>query len=214
VAAQKFLSTILRARQASRSGDATFGLNHHVDVLLGLESERIDRWQHRELSTYGVGQEHSRAEWTAVARELMRLELIAQSTGQYPTVEVTAKGLDALRSRCEITLTRPLPSAASGDRSRGSRAQTRARPTEFRGDQSLLSRLKKLRRQFADERNVPAYIVFSDASLREMASLKPRSLEQMRGVSGVGEKKLTDFGAAFVQAIVDHDSENPPASEP
>ncbi len=214
VAAQKFLSTILRARQASHSGDATFGLNHHVDVLLGLESDRIERWRHRELSTYGVGQEHTRAEWTAVARELMRLDLIAQSTGQYPTVDVTAKGLEALRSRREIMLTRSLPSAAGGGRSRGPRTSTRGRPTEFRGDQGLLSHLKKLRREFADQRNVPAYIIFSDASLREMASLQPRSLEQMRQVSGVGEKKLADFGQAFVQAILEYGADSTPESDP
>ena len=104
LAAQKFLSTVIRARQSSNSGTATFGLNHHIDVLLGLDGERIQRWQHQQLSTYGIGTEHSRAEWSGIARELIRLGYLAQITDKFTTVDVTEEGLDALRARRTITL--------------------------------------------------------------------------------------------------------------
>jgi ATP-dependent DNA helicase RecQ len=204
VAAQKLLSTILRARQASRSGEATFGLNHHIDVLLGQDSERIQRWGHAQLSTYGIGLEVARHEWSSIARELIRLGFIEQSTDKFATVDVTAAGMDALRSRAKIMLTRGI---AGGPAPRKSRKRTAPafEPSSGPRDDSLFEKLRSLRREIAEERNVPSYIVFSDVALKQMAATKPTTREAMLGVSGVGEKKLADFGERFLQLIRGHE---------
>jgi ATP-dependent DNA helicase RecQ len=202
VPAQKFLSTILRAKQASREGDRTFGLQHHLDVLLGEDSERIQRWGHARLSTYGIGRDLPRAEWAAIGRELLRLGLIEQSTDKFATIDVTAAGIDALRTRAPIILTRGL---VSGAVPRRTRRKTPPPPVDSAspGD-DLFEKLRALRRSCADERGVPAYIIFSDAALRQMAEVRPRTEAEMLRISGVGEKKLADFGGVFLALIRAH----------
>jgi ATP-dependent DNA helicase RecQ len=203
IPAQKLISTILRAKQASRSGEATFGLNHHIDVLLGNDTERMQRWSHQQLSTFGIGKDLSQTEWAAIGRELMRLGFIAQSADQFATVDVTDSGLQALRTRTSITLTRPLEKATPTRRSR--RKSAASVPTESASaaspDDALFERLRERRKEIADSRNVPAYIVFSDAALREMAARKPHTPAEFLRVPGVGEKKLTDFGETFLELI-------------
>jgi ATP-dependent DNA helicase RecQ len=105
VVAQKFLSCVYRIRQASRFGA---GLNHVVEVLTGADTDKIRRWAHDRLSTYGIGGELSRPQWAAVGRELMRLGFVAQSEGEYPVLELTEAGVEVLRSRTPIPLTKPL----------------------------------------------------------------------------------------------------------
>jgi ATP-dependent DNA helicase RecQ len=206
LAAQKFLSTVLRAKQASREGDKTFGVTHHIDVLLGVDTERVQRWGHGRLSTFGIGTDLSRIEWAAIARELARIGLIEQSTDQFSTVDVTANGLDALRNRTPITLARPI---AGGDAPRSSRKRSRSFTStspsgDLAPDEALFERLRQLRRELADQRNVPAYIILSDAALKQMAARKPQTEFELLDISGVGEKKLADFGAAFLAVIREH----------
>lgn len=204
--AQKFLSTVLRARKASRDGDRTFGLNHHVDVLLGVESERVTRWHHQELSTFGIGKDLSHSDWAAVGRELIRLGLLQQSADKFVTVDVTAAGMEVLRSRTPVTLTRPM---AGGEKATRRTRKKPIWPATAGGvgetqDDDLFEKLRQLRRQFADERNVPAYIVFSDAALRHMAIQKPTTEDGMLQISGVGDRKMEDFGEAFLDLIREH----------
>jgi ATP-dependent DNA helicase RecQ len=202
VPAQKLLSTVLRAKQASREGNRTFGLQHHLDVLLGEDSERIQRWGHARLSTYGIGRDLSRAEWAAIGRELLRLGLHARSTDQFATIDVTPAGLDTLRARRPIVLTRGLAPGAAPRRSR-----RKAPPPSLdtaSPDDELFEKLRALRRTCADERGVPAYIIFSDVVLRQMAVAQPHTEAELLRISGVGEKKLADFGAAFLALIRAH----------
>ncbi len=189
--AQKFLSCIVRIRQAGRFG---VGLNHVVEVLTGAETEKIRRWNHQALSTYGIGRDMSRPEWAAIGRELLRLGLVAQSPGEFPTLEVTKAGLDALKSRQVISLTKPMEKAR----------RTEPRAGEIECDEVLFSRLRGLRKRLADERGVPAYVIFGDATLREMARRYPDSREAMRGIPGVGEKKLEEFASAFAAVVAGH----------
>ena len=232
VPAQKLLSSVIRAMQSSRSGAALFGLNHHVDVLLGLESERIERWQHRHLSTYGIGTEHSRAEWLAIGNELIRLGLLSRSTDKFATVELTDAGRAALSNRQTIMLSEVL-SAKAGASRRGTRKKdvSTGRALADRGgsarsagpisggtvargsragdipcDERLFANLRQVRRQLADERSVPAYIIFSDSTLRQIAAARPRSESELRRVSGVGDKKLHDFGATILAALREYAS--------
>jgi ATP-dependent DNA helicase RecQ len=190
--AQKLLSCVYRIRQAS--GFAT-GLNHVIEVLRGAESEKIRRWKHHELSTYRIGAELTRPEWAAVGRELLRSGYLIQSGDGYPTVEVSASGLEALRSRRTISLTKPFAQPKS--------KRTR-RAGEIECDEALFGRLRDLRKEIADERAVPAYVIFGDATLRDMARKYPVTQEAMRAVFGVGDRKLREFGALFASAIADY----------
>jgi ATP-dependent DNA helicase RecQ len=206
LAAQKFLSCVWRAREASWRKDATFGVNHHAEVLTGADTERVRKWNHAQLSTYGIGSEHTRAEWTFIGRELVRLGLLQLGTGEFPTVEITTEGLDALKKRQPIPLTR-LPDKKRA-KEETARPRTR-RSGEIECDEALFEKLRQLRREFADSLELPAYIVFGDVTLREMARDYPTDENQMRNVSGVGERKLEQFGAAFMDAIIKHLRENP-----
>jgi ATP-dependent DNA helicase RecQ len=198
IVAQKFLSTLYRIRQAGRFG---VGLNHVVEILTGAQTEKIQRWGHDRLTTYGIGRELSRPEWAAVGRELMRLGYVAQAEGEYPVLELTAAGLDLLRERRPVTLTKPLalPKAR----------RPRHREGEIECDEILFARLRDLRKRLADERGVPAYIVFGDATLRQMARDYPVADNDLAGITGVGEKKRAEFGPAFTAAIAAYLESNP-----
>jgi ATP-dependent DNA helicase RecQ len=127
---------------------------------------------------------------------LLRQGYLSQSEGEFPIVEITASGLDALRSRKIIRLTRPLVRPKSKRSAR--------RNGEIECDEILFGRLRELRKQFADKRGVPAYVIFGDATLREMARRYPATKEAMSAVFGVGERKLLEFGEAFAAEIAAH----------
>jgi ATP-dependent DNA helicase RecQ len=196
VPAQKLMSCVFRIRQKS---GFTVGLNHVVAVLTGSESEKVRQWGHDQLTTYGIGQEHSRNEWGAIARELMRLGYLAQSTGQFPTVDVTAEGMAALKDRRPITLTKPLEA--------GARRTERA--GEIACDELLFDKLRQLRKQLADAQGLPAYIVFGDNSLRLMARQYPTTEGEFRRISGVGDAKWKAYGPQFLEEVRAHVQANP-----
>jgi ATP-dependent DNA helicase RecQ len=200
VATQKFLSCIFRLRAASRSGEASFGLNHIIEVLTGGESEKVLKWEHHKVSTYGIGKEHSRARWAVLGREIIRLGYCRQSAEKFSTLELTEKGLEVLRARRSVTLTHPPPEP---DRKRERRIG------DIACDEVLFGVLRKLRKEIADARDVPAYIVFSDVSLRVMAREYPTTKHAFARITGVGTKKLEEFGAQFMDAIQEYLRKNP-----
>jgi ATP-dependent DNA helicase RecQ len=194
VAAQKFLSCIYRIAQNSRF---SVGLNHLVEVLTGAETEKIRRWGHDRLTTYGIGGELSRPQWAAVGRELMRLGYVTVAEGEFATLELTDEGMNVLRSRQPVTLTKPM------DMPKARRAPMK-REGDIACDEILFARLRALRKELADERRVPAYIVFGDTTLRAMARYYPETLAQMEGIPGLGEKKRAEFGEIFAAAIAEY----------
>ncbi len=196
LAAQKFLSCVYRIREKSSFG---VGLNHVVEVLTGADTEKIRKFGHESLSTYNIGGEHTRAEWGAIGRELVRLGLLFQNTEKFSVVEITDAGMAALKSRQRITLTKPVAPTEP----------QKYRPGEIACDEALFERLRILRKQLADERGVPPYIIFSDVSLRQMARLYPASDREFSRISGVGDRKLREFGAIFLGEIASHLSSNP-----
>ena len=196
LAAQKFLSCVYRIREKSNFG---VGVQHVVEVLSGAESEKVRKWGHHGLSTYGIGSEHSRAEWAAIGRELVRLGFLHQNANKFNIVELTAAGRAALASRQKITLTRPMAAPEPAKHRRG----------EIACDEALFEKLRQLRKQLADERGVPPYIVFSDVSLRQMARFYPQSDAGFSRISGVGEKKLREFGELFLGEVAAHLQGNP-----
>jgi ATP-dependent DNA helicase RecQ len=204
---QKLLSTVYRVRSASSSmgRSSTFGLMHHAHILTGKTTEQMTRWGHESLSTYGIGKEFSREEWQQIGREAIRRGLLNQMTGDYPTVDLTASGGEFLKTRGSFEMPRPVAPrkavAAAGEK-RGRGAKANADEAPF--DESLFEKLKALRRTFADERNVPAFVIFGDATLRAMARDKPATPDEFLAVSGVGPAKLSQFGEAFLGAIRGH----------
>jgi ATP-dependent DNA helicase RecQ len=199
ILAQKFLSCIHRIHAKSGFG---FGLNHVVDVLRGADTEAIRQRSHNQLSTYGIGRDLRRNVWQAIGRELLRLNLIESAAGKFATLSLTPAGRDALRHRTPITLTKPIE-VVSPSRDEKPRAGA------IECDELLFERLRNLRRKLADERNVPAYVIFSDVSLREMARNYPANSAEFRRIPGVGEQKLKDFAKAFLDEIKDYLAANP-----
>jgi len=191
--AQKFLSCVYRILQAGRFG---VGMNHIIEVLTGADTDKIRRWNHQALTTYGIGQDLTRPQWAAIGRELMRLGLLAQAAGEFPTLEITGDGVEALRSRRIITLTKSLTISKA--------KSSTQRAGQIECDEVLFGRLRNLRKQLADERSVPAYVIFGDATLRDMARQYPASKDAMRGIFGVGEKKLEEFGGVFAAVVAGH----------
>lgn len=188
VAAQKFLSCIYRIRE--HSGFAV-GLNHIVEILTGADTEKIRNWRHRDLTTYGVGKELSRPEWTAIGRELVRLGLVKQDAARFNVLETTPEGRAWLAERKPIRLTKPMLVAPAKVSHAG----------EITCDEALFERLRGLRKRLADERGVPPYIVFSDVSLRQMARLYPVCDRDFLRITGVGERKILEFGEMFMEEI-------------
>ncbi len=193
LAAQKFLSCVYRIKMKS---GFSVGMGHVVDVLRGSKNEKIERWGHTELSTYGIGKEFRKAEWQALGRELTRLGFLAQSEGALSTLQLTEAGMAVLKERRSVSLTQPMvPSVA--EKSAASSSSSGLSSEE----QELFERLRRLRRRLADEQNLPAYIVFSDATLREMAQRRPTTPEQFATISGVGEKKQKAYGGEFLKEL-------------
>ncbi len=195
--ALKFLSCVARIRQANGFG---VGLGYIGEVLTGGRSAKIVKWGHDSLSTFGIGTDLSRADWQAVGRELIRLGLLRQSAERFSVLEITPDGMQAMRERRKITLTRRRePTTSSRSHQAG----------EIPCDEALFERLRALRRRLADERDVPAYIIFSDVALREMARRYPTSEAEFSRIPGVGHQKLSDFGEFFLEEIGGYLRSNP-----
>ena len=196
VPAQKFLSCVFRIRQ--KSGFNT-GINHVIAVLTGSDSEKIRQWGHQTLTTYGIGMDMGRNEWGGVGRELIRLGYLRQISEPYSIIEMAPDGLAAFKDRRLIHLTRPME-----------RGRPKAeRVGDIACDELLFEKLRQLRKTIADGQGVPPYIVFGDGSLRQMAREYPVSEGDFRRISGVGERKVQDYGNSFLEEIRGHLQTNP-----
>jgi ATP-dependent DNA helicase RecQ len=200
--AQKLLSCVLRIEQKS---GFRVGLQHLSEVLAGADTEKIRRWFHNELSTYGAGKDRPRASWVSLGRQLLQEGYLEIAGDGFAVVRVTDRGLDALKSRSEIRVTKPVaPVAAERTRERApSRGGTVAPLAP--ADAPLFDRLRALRKRLADARGVPPYVVFSDVTLRALAAARPQTKEEFLAIVGIGEKKYADFGATFAaeMAMID-----------
>jgi ATP-dependent DNA helicase RecQ len=195
--AQKFLSCVYRIHARHGFG---FGLNHVVDILRGANTEMIRQRRHNELSTYGIGRELKRDAWQAIGRELLRLGFIECAPGRFTTLTLTPAGREVLRDRTSITLTKQIDMAARTEKRQAGAIEC---------DELLFEQLRTLRRKLADERDVPAYVIFSDVSLREMARNYPTTSSEFRRIAGVGEQKLKDFAQPFLSEIKNYLVRNP-----
>jgi ATP-dependent DNA helicase RecQ len=198
--AQKLMSCVLRIEQKS---GFRVGLQHLSEVLAGADTEKIRRWFHNELSTYGAGKDRPRAAWVSLGRQLLQEGYLEVAGDGFAVVRVTERGLDALRSRSEISVTKPIaPVAADRTRARD-RASSRGGAVAplAEADAPLFDRLRALRKRLADARGVPPYVVFSDVTLRALATERPETKDEFLAIVGIGEKKYADFGEAFATEI-------------
>jgi ATP-dependent DNA helicase RecQ len=199
-AARKLLSCIYRFHER---GGQRFGAGHLIDVLRGKETEKVEQYHHESLSTFGIGKELSEAEWRAVLRQLLAFGHL-RTEGDFSTLEFSASARGVLRGEVPILL-RKL--------SAGRRARGKGKAAGKRGKQALVAAqldgagarrfqaLKTWRAQVAREHNVPAYVVFHDATLAEMARTQPGSLVALGQISGVGEKKLEAYGSEILRIL-------------
>ena len=193
VAAQKFLSNVVRVRQA---GGFAVGLGHLTDVLVGRATEKVRDWNHDTVSTFGIGKERGRTHWLAIGRELVRLGLLRQTPGIRSVIELTDDGRRTLLGREPVMMTAAPPAERSDvGGARGPAAG------DAPDDEMLFDELRALRKTLADERDVPAYVIFPDTTLRAMARDVPANATELRRIPGVGDKKLADYGDAFLAAI-------------
>ena len=187
-AVRKALSAMLRTEE-------WFGAGHLIDILLGNETDKVKQRGHQTLPTYGVGTEYSKPEWQAVFRQMMGRDLVRPDPARHGALRMTDAALPILRDEAKITLRRDSIKAAGSVR----RPAVKAMVNEE--DAPLLSALKAKRRGLAEAAKVPAYIIFTDRTLIEMAETRPMNLDQMAGISGIGAKKLESYGAAFLEVI-------------
>lgn len=202
-AARKALSCIYRFHQHSGIG---YGAGHLIDVLRGKSTDKTRERGHEQLSTFGIGAELSETQWRGVIRQLIALGHVA-SEGEYNTLVLTASAREVLRGEVTIELRvprEPAPRSRAG-RTRGATAGRAARPALHLDTdaQRRFEALKAWRGEVAREHNLPAYIVFSDATLRQMAAEAPDSLSALAGISGVGAKKLEAYGPEILRVLDD-----------
>ncbi|WP_415129609.1 DNA helicase RecQ [Paracoccus sp. (in: a-proteobacteria)] len=185
-AAQKVLSAVLRTGQS-------YGAGHIIDVLLGIATDRIQARGHDRLPTFGVGRDLPKGQWQAIIRQMLGRDLIRPDPERHGGLAITAAAHAVLRGETRVTLRRDLVSRA--------RSTTVVRAQVDDEDAPLLSALKAKRRALAEAARVPAYVIFPDRTLIEMAQRRPQSLDQMAQVGGVGAKKLESYGLEFLRVV-------------
>ncbi|HST71496.1 DNA helicase RecQ [Kocuria sp.] len=193
VPAQKLMSTIVRLQ---RERGQQFGAGHLVDILLGRQTERVVRMRHTELTTFGIGTELSDQEWRGVVRQLLARGLL-QVQGEYGVLGITGAAGEVLRGQQQVLLRRESERRKAPRTSRTGAAA----PALDEPQQELFQRLRAWRSGVAKEQGVPAYVVFTDATLAAIAQARPDSLSELRAVSGVGDAKLERYGESVRQVV-------------
>jgi len=195
VPVQKVLSTVYRV-------DQRFAAGHVIDVLRGQETERIKTWHHDSLSVFGIGADRSEQEWRAILRQVIALGLLTVDHEQYSSLKLTDAARPVLKGGQKVQL-RQYQKPVKAKPSRAAKGYVESDLSEH--EQRLFDRLRSWRMGTAREHNVAAYIIFNDATLREIAKARPTALDDLRGISGVGEKKLASYGDEIVNLISEMD---------
>jgi len=191
--AQIFMSAMSRT-------DQRFGITHIIDIVTGAKTKRIRELGHEKIKTYGRGKEKDKKYWRFLVDELLAQKVISQDGGQYPVLKLTEKGSNVLYGKEEITALKReekkrCPAGKGG---------------EFEAyDEALFKRLRTMRKETADEQQIPPYIIFSDSILHEMCRYYPAELSDMKNISGVGDAKLERYGSSFTKVIKTYLNENP-----
>ncbi len=189
--AQKALSCVYRTGQR-------FGAGHVIDVLRGQMRDKVQQFGHEKLSTFAIGKALSEQQWRSVFRQLVVRGYLAVDHSRFGALRLTSSSRSLLRGEASLQLREdPKPSSA----------KNRARPQKYTleiEDEELMEDLKAVRRELAESQDIPPYMVFHDATLLEMIALRPANDAQLLEVSGVGQAKLQQYGAAFLQVLKKH----------
>jgi ATP-dependent DNA helicase RecQ len=197
VIAQKLLSCAYRTGQR-------FGAMHLIDVLIGRLTERVKQFGHDKISVFGIGRELNEKQWRAVIRQLVALGHLRPDAEAFGALKLTDSARGVLKGETEVMLREETP----GSRLRASRTKSRrgdlsSPPTDRAeaGDPNLLGALRAWRSQIARTRGVPAYVVLHDSTIDGIATSRPRTLEQLRGIPGIGDKKLEHYGEELIALV-------------
>ena len=205
VAAQKVLSTVWRLDRERRQ---KFGSVQIVDILLGRRTAKVIQFDHVQLSVFGIGEEPSEGEWRGVVRQLLAQGLLAVE-GAFGTLVLTEASGAVLRGDCEVPLRRE-PKKPAVSRSSSGTARPERKPKAAAAElppelAPAFEALRAWRAEQAREQGVPAYVVFHDATLREIATVWPSTVAELGGISGVGEKKLATYGEGVLGVLASLD---------
>jgi ATP-dependent DNA helicase RecQ len=207
-AARKALSCIYRFHQ---NGGQRFGAGHLIDVLRGKLTDKVTQHRHSSLTTFGIGADVSEAQWRAVLRQLIALGHL-RTEGEYNTLELTASAREVLRGEVQLLLREASEAAVAPRRGRAGSSTATSRGKTLSKDKAppvpldeeataRFTDLKAWRAEVAREHNLPAYVVFHDATLAEMARVQPDSLDALGAISGVGAKKLEAYGREILRVL-------------
>jgi ATP-dependent DNA helicase RecQ len=199
VAAQKLLSTVYRLR---KERNQKFGVGQCLDILLGRKTDKIVQWHHDELSVFGVGADLREAEWRAVVRQLLAQGLLAVE-GDYGTLVLTEASGAVLSQQRQVMLRRePERPVFAAKAAKVAKQRSAATPAELSPEAAaLFERLRAWRAATAKDLGVPAYVIFHDSTLRQIAAQAPTTLAQLSTVNGVGETKLARFGQQILDTL-------------
>jgi ATP-dependent DNA helicase RecQ len=189
VLAQKVLSCVARVEQR-------FGVEHVVDVLTGADSERLRRWHHQELSTYGLLRDIPRKRVTNIIYKLVDAGALERTLDERPVLKLNSRSWEVMRGQRPVKLVEAKKTGLA-------RSQLEERSWQ-NVDEELFGRLRELRRAIAGERRVAPFVILHDSTLRELARIRPMTLEMLRSVRGFGDRKIADFGARFLECIAVH----------
>jgi ATP-dependent DNA helicase RecQ len=190
--AQKALSCVYRVGQR-------FGMRHVIEVLRGMDTERIRKLRHNQLSTYGIGKERSDAEWSSLLRQLIHRGYLTQDIANYSVLQLTDLARPLLKGEAALELAKPrLKESGKRQRKRAVTASVEGR------DELLFELLRGLRRELADAEGVAPFMVFGDAALTQMAIHLPKNRGDFLEINGVGEKKLEKYSGPFLQEITEY----------
>ena len=197
VPAQKLLSTVFRLKSERRQ---RFGAGQSIDILLGKQTPKVTQFTHDQLSVFGIGTELSEGEWRGVVRQLLAQGLLMVE-GDYSTLALTEASGAVLRGDRKVLMRRePERPARAPKQSRPSAAATEDLPEEAK---PVFEKLRAWRGATAKEQGVPAYVIFHDATLRQIAAQAPTSLQQLGTISGVGENKLAKYGQPILDTLAE-----------
>ena len=188
---QKLLSTIYRVGQR-------FGAVHVIDVLRGISSERVLQWRHDQLSTFGIGAGQSVAEWRSVLRQAVAAQYVWVDMDEYNALKLTELARPILKGEKTVLLRQyQKPEKKRKEKAQPAFSQLVLPPQE----QKLFEKLRWWRMEIAREKNMPAYVIFQDATLREIALAKPVTMNELKQISGIGDKRLAQWGEDIIRLV-------------
>jgi ATP-dependent DNA helicase RecQ len=199
-AARMLMSCILRCQQAS---GFSFGAQQIIDILRGKSTQKVQQFGHERLSTFGIGADLDMMQWRSVLRQLVMLRLVRVDHERFNTLRLTEASRAVLRGERQLRLRRPAKAVPKRQERRSvDKSRINSEATDLAEvDEGVYEALRAWRREVSREHGVPAYTVFHDSTLRELARVRPKSLGELRSISGIGATKLARYGEALLETM-------------